>query len=58
MSFDLGILLQYWPLFLEGAWLTVRISFVAFLLGAIVASIGGKCGSCSKRNDDDARVVL
>lgn len=33
-------------------------TFVAFLLGAIVASVGGKCGSCSKRNEDDARVVL
>jgi polar amino acid transport system permease protein len=33
MSFDLGILAQYWPLFLEGAWLTIRITAAAFVLG-------------------------
>lgn len=33
MTFDPTILLRYWPLFLEGAWLTVRISAAAFVLG-------------------------
>ena len=33
MAFDPTILLQYWPLFLQGAWLTVQISAQAFMLG-------------------------
>jgi len=32
MSFDIAILQDYWPLFLQGAWLTVRITLVAFLI--------------------------
>jgi His/Glu/Gln/Arg/opine family amino acid ABC transporter permease subunit len=33
MRFDFGILVQYWPLFLQGAWLTIRITFAAFVIG-------------------------
>ena len=33
MAFDPAILVQYWPLFLRGAWLTVQVSVQAFLLG-------------------------
>ncbi|TNC07716.1 amino acid ABC transporter permease [Methylobacterium terricola] len=33
MAFDPAILVQYWPLFLQGAWLTIQISVQAFLLG-------------------------
>ena len=33
MRFDPSILVQYWPLFAEGAWLTLRISVTAFLIG-------------------------
>ena len=35
-SFDLGILLRYWPLLLDGAWLTVRVSAAAFVIGYAV----------------------
>lgn len=35
-SFDLGILLRYWPLLLDGAWLTIRICAVAFVIGYAV----------------------
>lgn len=33
MRFDPAILAKYWPLFLEGAWLTIQISVGAFLVG-------------------------
>ena len=33
MAFDPAVLVQYWPLFLQGAWLTVQVSVQAFLLG-------------------------
>ncbi|WAJ28317.1 amino acid ABC transporter permease [Antarcticirhabdus aurantiaca] len=33
MTFDPAILADYWPLFLQGAWLTVRICAVAFIVG-------------------------
>jgi len=33
MQFDPSILLQYWPLFAEGAWLTLQIVVAAFLIG-------------------------
>lgn len=32
MSFDVDVLVRYWPLFLDGAWLTLRLSLVAFAL--------------------------
>ena len=32
-NFDVGILLRYWPLLLDGAWLTARICAVAFVMG-------------------------
>lgn len=33
MAFDPTVLVQYWPLFLQGAWLTVQVSAQAFVLG-------------------------
>jgi His/Glu/Gln/Arg/opine family amino acid ABC transporter permease subunit len=33
VTFDPSILADYWPLFLQGAWLTVRICAVAFIVG-------------------------
>ncbi|MDQ0469413.1 amino acid ABC transporter permease [Labrys wisconsinensis] len=33
MRFDIGILAQYWPILLQGAWLTVRICLTAFVVG-------------------------
>jgi polar amino acid transport system permease protein len=39
MSFDLGILVEYWPLLVEGAWLTIRITFVAFVLGYVIGIV-------------------
>lgn len=33
MHFDPGLLLDYWPLLLQGAWLTVRISAAALVIG-------------------------
>lgn len=32
MGFDLGVVVRYWPLFLEGAWMTLRLSAMAFVL--------------------------
>jgi polar amino acid transport system permease protein len=49
VAFDPTILVQYWPLFLQGAWLTVQISAGAFVLGyalgvpiALLALIPGR----------------
>jgi polar amino acid transport system permease protein len=33
MHFDPGLLLDYWPLLLQGAWLTVQISAAALIVG-------------------------
>ena len=33
MHFDPGLLLDYWPLLLQGAWLTVQISVAALIIG-------------------------
>lgn len=33
MPFDPAILLDYWPILLDGAWLTIRVSAAAFVIG-------------------------
>jgi His/Glu/Gln/Arg/opine family amino acid ABC transporter permease subunit len=33
MHFDPGVLLDYWPLLMQGAWLTVQISAAALIIG-------------------------
>lgn len=33
MPFDPAILLDYWPILLDGAWLTIRVSAAAFAIG-------------------------
>jgi polar amino acid transport system permease protein len=35
-EFDFGSVLAYWPLFLEGAWTTLQISFWATLVGFVI----------------------
>lgn len=32
-EFDFGVVLAYWPLFVEGAWVTLRLAFFATVLG-------------------------
>jgi His/Glu/Gln/Arg/opine family amino acid ABC transporter permease subunit len=36
MAFDPTVLVQYWPLFLQGAWLTIQVSAQAFVLGYLL----------------------
>jgi polar amino acid transport system permease protein len=38
MSFDVSVIFNNLPLFLEGAWLTLRLTFVVFLVGTIIAT--------------------
>jgi polar amino acid transport system permease protein len=35
-EFDFGSVLSYWPLFLEGAWTTIQMSFWATLVGFVI----------------------
>lgn len=41
MTFDPSILVQYWPDFAEGAWLTIRITAAAFVLGYALGIVIG-----------------
>jgi polar amino acid transport system permease protein len=34
-EFDFGAVLAYWPMFAEGAWVTLRLSFFATILGFV-----------------------
>lgn len=38
-EFDFSVLLPYWSLFLEGAWLTLKLSAVATVLGCIAGTL-------------------
>ena len=38
-TFDFGALLPFWPVFLEGAWLTLKLSALATVFGAGVAAL-------------------
>ena len=50
-EFDFASVLAQWPLFLEGAWTTVQLSFLAtvlgFVLGALCA-VGSPRFQCNK----------
>jgi polar amino acid transport system permease protein len=39
IDFDFAVVLARWPLFLEGAWLTMRLAFVATLAGFAVGTL-------------------
>lgn len=39
MSFDVSVIFGNLPLFLEGAWLTLRLVFVVFLVGMAIATL-------------------
>ncbi|MCW5771204.1 MAG: amino acid ABC transporter permease [Rhodospirillaceae bacterium] len=39
-DFDFGAVLAYWPLLLEGVWLTVRLTAIATVLGLLVGIAG------------------
>jgi polar amino acid transport system permease protein len=39
IDLDFGTVLQRWPLFAEGAWLTVRLAFVATLSGFAIGTL-------------------
>lgn len=39
MGFDVDILVRFWPIFLEGAWLTLRLSVVAFVLAYVLGIV-------------------
>jgi polar amino acid transport system permease protein len=38
-QFDFASVMEQWPLFLHGAWLTIQISFCATLLGFIIGTL-------------------
>lgn len=38
-TFDFGALLPYWPLFLEGAWLTLKLSALATVFGFVLGTL-------------------
>ena len=38
-SFDFASVLAQWPLFLHGAWLTIRLSLAATLLGLLIGAV-------------------
>lgn len=38
-QFDFGSVLDYWPLFAEGAWVTLRLAFFATLLGFTLGTL-------------------
>ncbi|TFF23135.1 amino acid ABC transporter permease [Jiella endophytica] len=39
MTFDLSILAQYWPLFVKGTWLTIRICLAATIIGYVIGIV-------------------
>lgn len=52
-KFEFGPVLEYWPQFLHGAWLTIQLSFAATTLGFIVGTfcaIGRGSQNSSVRN--------
>ena len=38
-GFDFSVVLERWPLFLEGAWLTVRLALAATLSGFVIGTL-------------------
>ncbi|SCK12755.1 polar amino acid transport system permease protein [Variovorax sp. HW608] len=38
-EFDFKAVLDYWPLFLEGAWVTLKLAFFATVLGFVVGTL-------------------
>lgn len=38
-KFDFAAVLQYWPLLIEGSWVTLRLAIVATVLGFIVGTV-------------------
>jgi polar amino acid transport system permease protein len=38
-QFEFAGVVEYWPMFLEGAWLTIRLSFLATLLGFVIGTL-------------------
>lgn len=38
-TFDFGAVLAYWPEFLQGAWLTLKLSVVATVFGCIIGTL-------------------
>lgn len=43
MQLDYSSILPFWPIFLEGAWMTVKFSAISLILGLILGIIGGMC---------------
>lgn len=43
MQLDYSSILPFWPVFLEGAWMTVKFSVISLILGLILGIIGGMC---------------
>lgn len=40
MNLDFQVVLERWPLFLEGAWMTIRLAFGATLVGFTMGTLG------------------
>lgn len=38
-QFDFAAVLEYWPLFLEGSWVTLRLTFFATILGFVIGTL-------------------
>lgn len=38
-QFDFAAVIAYWPLFLEGAWVTLRLTFFATVLGFVIGTL-------------------
>lgn len=38
-TFDFGAVLAYWPEFLQGAWLTLKLSVIATIFGCIIGTL-------------------
>lgn len=38
-KFEFASVLEYWPLFLHGAWLTIQLSFLATVLGFVIGTL-------------------
>lgn len=47
MQLDYSSILPFWQVFLEGAWMTVKFSVIALILGLILGIAGGICKTSS-----------
>ncbi|MBD3919244.1 amino acid ABC transporter permease [Paenibacillus sp. PR3] len=47
MKLDYSVIMPFMPVFLEGAWMTVKLSVLSLALGLVLGIIGGLCKTSS-----------